>query len=94
MSRSTGGRGSIRHGLLGILLGESKAGSVTNEVTGRISLRSYGSISYVGLMSYLYARLERQDARVQAVLQWLSENYTLEENPGAVITLNILWPQL
>jgi len=62
--------------------GESKAGGVTNAATGRVSLRSYGSISYVGLMSYLYARLEREDARVLAVREWLRENYTLEENPG------------
>ena len=49
---------------------------------GRVALRSYGSISYAGLLSFAYARLDPTDQRVAAVKQWLSENYTLEENPG------------
>jgi squalene-hopene/tetraprenyl-beta-curcumene cyclase len=62
--------------------GHSMAGGVTNSVTGRVALRSYGSISYAGLLSYVYARLERNDPRVIAVLDWLRAHYTLEENPG------------
>jgi squalene-hopene/tetraprenyl-beta-curcumene cyclase len=58
------------------------AGGVTNAATGKVSLRSYGSISYAGLLSYIYARLEPDDPRVQAVRDWLAANYTLEENPG------------
>src|SRR5688572_6087343 len=59
---------------------ESKAG--TNEINGRVALRSYGSISYAGLLSYIYADLDKSDPRVKAVLEWLQKNYTLEENPG------------
>lgn len=59
---------------------ESKAG--TNTINGRVALRSYGSISYAGLLSYIYADLDKNDPRVQAVYQWLRKNYTLEENPG------------
>jgi squalene-hopene/tetraprenyl-beta-curcumene cyclase len=62
--------------------GHSMAGSETNALTGRIALRSYGSISYAGLLSYIYADLKQDDPRVVAVLQWLRSNYTLEENPG------------
>lgn len=62
--------------------GLSKAGTETNSATGRVALRSYGSISYAGLLSYIYAQLEKDDPRVQAVLDWLEKNYTLEENPG------------
>lgn len=62
--------------------GVSKAGNVTNSVTGRVSLRSYGSASYAGLLSYIYADLKQDDPRVKAVLQWLGDNYTLAENPG------------
>jgi squalene-hopene/tetraprenyl-beta-curcumene cyclase len=61
--------------------GRSNAGSVTN-ASGRVALRSYGSISYAGLLSYIYADLKRDDPRVAAVLRWLKDNYTLEENPG------------
>ncbi len=62
--------------------GHSMAGSKTNAATGRVALRSYGSISYGGLLSYIYADLKREDPRVVAVLDWLRANYTLEENPG------------
>ncbi len=60
----------------------SMAGGETNGVTGRVALRSYGSISYAGMMSYLYADLKRDDPRVTAVFDWLRMNYTLQENPG------------
>lgn len=61
--------------------GHSMAGE-TNLVSGRVALRSYGSISYAGLLSYIYADMKRDDPRVTAVLNWLQANYTLEENPG------------
>ena len=62
--------------------GHSMAGGETNAATGRVALRSYGSISYGGLLSYVYADLKRDDPRVTAVFDWLRRNYTLEENPG------------
>lgn len=61
--------------------GESKAGEQTLS-NGRTALRSYGSISYAGLLSYIYADLAADDPRVAAALDWLEKNYTLEENPG------------
>lgn len=64
------------------LPGESKAGEGTDPDTGRTALRSYGSISYAGLLSYIYADLDKDDTRVTAVRQWLRDNYTLEENPA------------
>jgi squalene-hopene/tetraprenyl-beta-curcumene cyclase len=62
--------------------GQSMAGGETNAATGRVALRSYGSISYGGLLSYIYANLKRDDPRVLAVFEWLRKNYTLQENPG------------
>ncbi|MGJ8635186.1 MAG: prenyltransferase/squalene oxidase repeat-containing protein [Luteolibacter sp.] len=61
--------------------GDSKAGT---EVTpdGKVALRSYGSISYAGLLSLVYAKLTPDDPRVTAVIEWLGKNYTLEENPN------------
>jgi squalene-hopene/tetraprenyl-beta-curcumene cyclase len=61
--------------------GHSMAGEMELP-SGRVALRSYGSISYAGLLSYIYADLNPNDPRVQAVVRWLSENFTLEENPG------------
>ena len=62
--------------------GESKAGEVVNSETKRAALRSYGSISYAGMMVFAFARIDRDDERVKAVIDWLGRNYTLEENPG------------
>jgi squalene-hopene/tetraprenyl-beta-curcumene cyclase len=62
--------------------GHSMAGAETNAATGRVALRSYGSISYGGLLSYIYANLGKDDPRVLAVFDWLRKNYTVEENPG------------
>jgi squalene-hopene/tetraprenyl-beta-curcumene cyclase len=61
--------------------GHSMAGEM-NLPGGRVALRSYGSISYGGLLSYIYAELPKDDPRVAAVFDWLRKNYTLEENPG------------
>jgi len=60
---------------------ESKAGEVKTP-DGRVALRSYGSMSYAGLLSMIYARLSPDDPRVTAVKEWLGRNYTLDENPG------------
>jgi squalene-hopene/tetraprenyl-beta-curcumene cyclase len=60
---------------------ESKAGEEKNP-EGRTALRSYGSMSYAGLLSMIYAKLSPDDPRVVAVKDWLSKNYTLDENPG------------
>lgn len=61
--------------------GNSKAGE-TKLPDGRIALRSYGSMSYAGLLSLIYADLDKNDKRVQGVLKWLGKHYTLKENPG------------
>ena len=60
---------------------ETRGAKVENP-DGTISLRSYGSISYAGLLSFVYAGLDKNDPRVKAVLEWLQNNYTVEENPG------------
>jgi squalene-hopene/tetraprenyl-beta-curcumene cyclase len=44
--------------------------------------RSYGSMTYAGLLSYSYATVKKDDARVQAALRWIRDNYTIDENPG------------
>ena len=64
--------------------GESKAGEIEDDddEAQRVALRSYGSISYAGMMSFAYARVNKEDARVKAVITWLGDNYTLDENPG------------
>jgi squalene-hopene/tetraprenyl-beta-curcumene cyclase len=62
--------------------GISKSSEEIKLPDGRTAMRSYGSISYAGMLSFIYAGLTPDDPRVKAALQWLGENYTLEENPG------------
>lgn len=60
--------------------GESKAGMMTygdDQV-----LRSYGSMTYAGFKSMLYAGLDRGDKRVQLAWRWIRSNYTLDSNPN------------
>jgi squalene-hopene/tetraprenyl-beta-curcumene cyclase len=45
-------------------------------------LRSYASMTYAGLKSMIYAGLDRNDPRVKAALTYITQHYTLEENPG------------
>jgi len=60
---------------------ETRGAKVPNP-DGSISLRSYGSISYAGLLSFIYAGLDKDDPRVKAVIEWLQNHYNPDENPG------------
>lgn len=65
--------------------GQSMAGTVeeTNDQGGRLTrLRAYGSMTYVGFKSLVYADLSSGDPRVDAAWRWINEHYTMEENPG------------
>lgn len=57
--------------------GETKAGT-----TDGGGLRSYGSMTYAGLKSMIYAGLTAEDPRVAAALSFIRRNYDLDQNPG------------
>ena len=57
--------------------GSSQAGE-----TPQGGLRSYGSMTYAGLKSMLYAGVEPDDPRVKAALKWIEKHYGLDANPG------------
>jgi squalene-hopene/tetraprenyl-beta-curcumene cyclase len=61
--------------------GRSNAGQ-TNLPSGRVAYRSYGSMTYAGLLSYIYSDLKSDDTRVTSALDWLRGNYTVDENPA------------
>jgi squalene-hopene/tetraprenyl-beta-curcumene cyclase len=44
--------------------------------------RSYGTMTYAGLLSFIYAEVKPEDQRVKAAKEWIERRYTLEENPG------------
>ena len=58
---------------------DSKAGQDPNN---KKTLRGYGSMTYAGLKSMIYARLTKDDPRVKAAVEWGAKHYTLDENPG------------
>ena len=57
--------------------GSSMAGKEANG-----GLRSYASMTYAGLKSMIYAGLSREDPRVKAALTYITQHYSLDENPG------------
>ncbi len=60
--------------------GESKAG--VEMIDGKPRLRTYGSMTYAGFKSLLYANVDRQDVRVRRALDWIQRHYTLDHNPN------------
>jgi len=60
--------------------GNSAAGEYA--LGGRRMLRSYGSMTYAGLKSMIYAGLSHDDPRVKAAWDWVGKNFTVDENPG------------
>jgi len=57
--------------------GTSQAGTEANG-----GLRSYGSMTYAGLKSMIYAGLAPEDRRVQAAFQWITKHSSVDQNPG------------
>jgi squalene-hopene/tetraprenyl-beta-curcumene cyclase len=57
--------------------GSSPAGKTANG-----GLRSYGSMSYAGLKSMIFAGLKADDPRVKAAVKWAQDHYSVTENPG------------
>ena len=57
-------------------VGEAKDGDASGQ------FHSYGSMSYAGLLSLIYAQVDRNDPRVQGAVGWIRRHYTVEENPG------------
>jgi squalene-hopene/tetraprenyl-beta-curcumene cyclase len=65
--------------------GQSFAGNIEETLddgTKVSMLRAYGSVTYAGFKSYLFAGLAKNDERVTAAVDWARRNYTLTENPG------------
>jgi squalene-hopene/tetraprenyl-beta-curcumene cyclase len=45
-------------------------------------LPSYGSMTYAGFKSMIFAGLSKDDKRVKAATDWIGKNYDLKTNPG------------
>ena len=60
---------------------DPKAGTVTNR-EGVVFFRSYGSMTYAGLLSLIYADVSPEDVRVLSAYDWARRHWSLDENPG------------
>lgn len=60
---------------------DPKAGTATN-AAGVVVFRSYGSITYAGLLALVYADVSRHDPRVRSAFDWSARHWSLDENPG------------
>lgn len=75
---------SINKDLVGVPESKASPELIDEAKLGRpvSGLRTYGSMTYAGFKSYLYAQLDRDDPRVVQALDWIRNHYTLERNPG------------
>ncbi|MBI2931281.1 MAG: terpene cyclase/mutase family protein [Planctomycetes bacterium] len=57
-----------------------KAGTV--KLADKEVIQSYGSMTYEGIKTYLYAGLRKDDPRVKAAVDWVRKNWDVEKHPG------------
>ena len=47
-----------------------------------VVVHPYGSMTYAGILSLIYAKVDAGDPRLEAAREWAKRHWTLEENPG------------
>ena len=57
-----------------------KAG--TRKVADRETIVGYGSMTYDGIKTYIYAGLRRDSPEVKTAVEWVRRNYSLDVHPG------------
>lgn len=62
--------------------GGGERGGMMASRDGSMKLRSYGSMTYAGVESMIYAQVTLADPRVQSALAWAAEHWSVDENPG------------
>ena len=61
--------------------GNSPAGK-EKKPDGTTAFTSYGSMTYAGIKSFIYAGVDRKDPRVEAAVNWIQKHYSITENPN------------
>jgi squalene-hopene/tetraprenyl-beta-curcumene cyclase len=59
----------------------TKGGTTTN-AQGAVAFRSYGSMTYSGMLALIYSHVSRDDYRVRSAFDWAAANWSIDENPG------------
>ncbi|MBP7276429.1 MAG: terpene cyclase/mutase family protein, partial [Kiritimatiellae bacterium] len=58
---------------------QTRSGTVTN-AQGQVKFRSMKGMTYAGLLSYIYADVDRTDPRVEATVDWVALHWGLSSN--------------
>lgn len=56
--------------------------SSTDHKDGTVSYESYAGMTYAGLMSLLYCKVDKKDPRIKAAMKWIGANWSLTKNSG------------
>jgi squalene-hopene/tetraprenyl-beta-curcumene cyclase len=62
--------------------GVQKAG--TRKIADRETIVGYGSMTYDGIKTYVYAGLRRDSPEVKSAVDWVRRNYSVDSHPGFV----------
>lgn len=57
-------------------------GTAELEKSGKVRIIGYGSMTYAGMETMIYAQLSLKDQRVKSSLEWASRYWSVAENPG------------
>jgi len=57
-------------------------GGMTPKSSGAVALRGFGSMTYAGIESMIYAQVDRNDPRVRSAIAWAARHWSVDENPG------------
>jgi len=56
--------------------------AATKKIADREVIQSYGSMTYDGIKTYLYAGLPKDSPEVKAAVDWVRKNYSVDLHPG------------
>ena len=59
----------------------TRGGSSDSKKGEAVALSGFGSMTYAGLESLIYARVDRNDPRVRSAVEWAGRHWSVDENP-------------
>lgn len=62
---------------------DDSRGLVRQTSDGKEAFRTFGSMTYAGMLSLIYADVDRDDPRVRSAFEWARRNWTVSENMPA-----------
>ncbi len=62
---------------------DDSRGMVRPAADGKEAFRSFGSMTYAGMLSLIYADVDRNDDRIKSAFGWARRNWSVKENPPA-----------